>query len=608
MRRVALVLCLCAAGAGVTRAETGDWTVHRDPFDRTVVARCKAILAKNPYDSALATLVGIYRKARSVEQLAQEYREEPESWAALVVLARLAEPDHARALSAYKRAVELDDRDYRAWIAIGDASKPEAARPHYERALALSPPAPLRKAVLRKLATLPGAPDVRDRAYARLVERDPNNGTLWTERADSLAAARVFAQAVDCYTQAEALLKRDPERRLYVIAQRGLAHELAGDIDAAVADYKRAIAESPRGYYLKTELVARIIRVHTKANTLPALLREYQRAWPEKSRGHFEWTTLGQLYQATGALDAAILALQAAVAKAPDDLDTQRRLVTLLDAAGRTDDALAQLEAAAKTAPRDVKTQFQLVERYWDKDKPKLLATLGKLSRALPTNPGVHHDIGNLYIKLRRLDLATHEYELVAKLEPDDDNLLLLGDTHWDAGNQDQAVATWNWLARKRTAASYAALGNVLVEHELYEDALVAYSRAIDREPDNAELWRARGAIYEVVKRWGSAVSDTDHAVALLGAASRDAGHAARYQLVRILVTLAEMRDFSGADEANQLEDRVAQWELAFGKGDLIAGYLLAEFYGSSPNARHAAVLEQLHARVPDDAGLTLEL
>ena len=33
----------------------GDWGVQRDPFDRTVIARYKAILASNPHDaSALA--------------------------------------------------------------------------------------------------------------------------------------------------------------------------------------------------------------------------------------------------------------------------------------------------------------------------------------------------------------------------------------------------------------------------------------------------------------------------------------------------------------------------------------------------------------------------
>jgi len=148
MRRVALVVCLCAASAGVASAQSADRGVKRDPFDKTVVARWKAILARNPYDSALDALAAIYRKTRSVEQLAQEYREQPDSWAALVVLARLAGTDTARALSAYKRAVGLNDKDAYAWIAIGDASKPANARTAYERALAVAP-APLQKAAAR---------------------------------------------------------------------------------------------------------------------------------------------------------------------------------------------------------------------------------------------------------------------------------------------------------------------------------------------------------------------------------------------------------------------------------------------------------------------------
>ena len=216
MRRVALVVGLCAAAAATAQAD--DWTVQRDPFDKTVVARWKAILAKNPHDvGALTQLVALYRKQRTVGQLDDEYAKLPESWASVVVRARLAQTagDKSRALALFQRAVALTDTDMRSWIAIGDGSKPAEARLAYERAVALSPPAPLEKAVLKKLAALPGDPTSRDRAYARLIELDPKNGKLLLDRADALATANLFTQARDAYTAAESLLKTDPERRLY---------------------------------------------------------------------------------------------------------------------------------------------------------------------------------------------------------------------------------------------------------------------------------------------------------------------------------------------------------------------------------------------------------
>ena len=67
MRRIALVACLCMAVAGArgAAAQPADWGVKRDPFDKTVVTRWKAILAKNPHDAAALTqLVAMYKKSR----------------------------------------------------------------------------------------------------------------------------------------------------------------------------------------------------------------------------------------------------------------------------------------------------------------------------------------------------------------------------------------------------------------------------------------------------------------------------------------------------------------------------------------------------------------
>src|SRR4051812_5657278 len=101
MRRLRFVL-LCALAAapvavatpGVAYAQAGDWGVKRDPFDKTVIARYKAILAKNPHDAqALAKLLQMYRNYRTLDLLEEEYGKQIEKnasdWASLVVLGRL---------------------------------------------------------------------------------------------------------------------------------------------------------------------------------------------------------------------------------------------------------------------------------------------------------------------------------------------------------------------------------------------------------------------------------------------------------------------------------------------------------------------------------------
>jgi hypothetical protein len=102
--------------------------------------------------------------------------------------------------------------------------------------------------------------------------------------------------------------------------------------------------------------------------------------------------------------------------------------------------------------------------------------------------------------------------------------------------------------------------------------------------------WRARSDLYETLERWNAALNDADQAVAKLKAknATLDQGHAVRYQLVRILSRAAE------AGAIDKLDDYLTRWELAFGMGDIEAGYLLAEYYGRRPTEDLARTLEQL--------------
>src|SRR5688500_7625910 len=128
MRRVALVVLAWLAYAGVAHAQAGDWTVVRDPFDKTVVARYKAILARTPHDPALTALVSLYRKHRTLALLEQEYAD-ADDHAGLVVRARLAlvAGNKPRALELFTAAAKVTD-DARTLIAIGDLSAGNDAR------------------------------------------------------------------------------------------------------------------------------------------------------------------------------------------------------------------------------------------------------------------------------------------------------------------------------------------------------------------------------------------------------------------------------------------------------------------------------------------------
>ena len=126
MRRLPRLLLACAlalAPASSAFAQPGDWGVTRDPFDKTVVARYKGILAKNPHDGgALAKLLEMYRRYKTVDLLKEEYQKvldkNASDWAALVVMGKLHKTigDDPKARELLSKAIGVKESDAQTWI------------------------------------------------------------------------------------------------------------------------------------------------------------------------------------------------------------------------------------------------------------------------------------------------------------------------------------------------------------------------------------------------------------------------------------------------------------------------------------------------------------
>lgn len=621
MRRRApsLSLVLFAAVASLSsatmvHAQPADWGVTRDPFDKTVIARYKAILAKNPHDaSALAKLLEMYRRYRSVDQLKEEYAKGKEDWASLVVRGRLerATGDEAQALELLGKAVAAKETDAQSWILIGElqkaAGKNKEARAAYDKALSHATSTDMKKKALRSLADLAlttGDNEGANQYFKQFLDLDPKNAQLWMERGDAMLAAGKRDVALESYTAAEKLLGSDPAKRVEVVSRRGQALEGMGKDDEAVAEYRRAIKLAPKGYYLEIELTGRIIDIYRRKQALPQLLAQYEKEWPEGSRGHFEWNTLGRLYEETGSQDKAIAALKKAVAKAPYELETQRRLIQLLENSGRDDEALAQYEAVVRAAPGEARFQLELAERYWRRGKEKpALETLTRLQARFPNDAGVLSAIADLYQRWGKEDLAIAEYERLAKLEPDDPtHLVTLGEQYYQKGDRKRAIEIWNRLKGNGKAAGFAKLGEVMAEHNMPTDAEGAFNKAIELDGKNPEFFKGRASLYESQKRYDLALRDWDKVLELTGKKPSDqlARRDARRHIVQVATRVP-------TKETERRQD----WLTRYGKSppDIEAGYFLIEYYAKKnmqPELR--ATLEKQRTLVPDDYDLLMDL
>jgi tetratricopeptide (TPR) repeat protein len=644
MRRAWLVLTLLAAQSVSAGAQPGDWSVQRDPFDRTLIARYKAMLSRSPHDRlALSALVSLYKRHRSVDLLVKEYEAAQANGPdapGLVVLARIARSrgDAKRARELFERAAALGPVDAATSLAIGElavtAGDRAAARAAFTDAAALAnapavpaaarasrPASPaVREAALRALASLSVADrDVAtvERVHDELARLRPRDVLLWTERGDALLALSSFDRALDAYAKAETLFARDPERKLLAISDRGRAFEKAGKTDEAVAEYDRAIAASPGGYYLRRELTLRIIELVRKHVSIEAALAEVDRRWPASKRDAFEWSTVADLYEQSGAMPMRTAALEAAATKAPRDTVIQWKLIRQYDRTSLPQSALAQLETAVRASPRDLALVLELAQRVelasrlrqdrTDDVAPRALRLLQQLSRAYPRDADAHAAIGEVYARWNEPARAVSEYTVAARLEPTDDRLVALGDAHAENGDLPQAIETWERLGASGSAKGLARLATVLADHALWDQAVYAFTKAVEKDPKSPALWKGRGLALAEGDHWYSAITDVEYALSLQGPVPYEQGFETRVALVRIL---GRMMDTEGASSYATLRGYLVRWSAAFraAKPDLQAGYLLAAYFGIHHGDSLVPVLLRLQSLVPTDAGVTAQL
>lgn len=597
MRLALLAICLIVTSAS---AQPGDWGAKRDPFDAVTVSRYKAILVKNPHDeAALRELVSLYKRFRTLAKLEGEYREKlaaGDDWATLVVLARFPNTARTDAIGLWKRALAKNPDDAKGWIASGDASYTDApaAREAYKRAAALAAdPKQKRVALTKLISAARGANDAPtiDDAYVELIALAPKDGVLWLDRGNAQFAAKHYAAARDSFATAETLLKTDPTNRLDAMVNQGLALDALGRADDAIAQFERVLDTMPRGYFLGREVVGRIVDTDRKRKQLPAAVARLEKRWPEKKRGYFEWAMLGDLYLETQDEARALDAYKRAVAKAPTEIATQRKLIALLDKTSPAD-ALVQHEKAARVAPGDAELQIALAKRYHTFDIPKALSVLGALSKRMSGNPSVRAMLAAVYEEWDELGRAIVEYEAIAKLEPDDiDHALTLGDAYWRNDNRLKAVAAWEVLDKVHTADSHFRHGEVLALHDVWDAAQEAYTKSIALDATRADTWYGRARANEALQQFGQASEDARRAVALTNQLNYADGLRNRQLLVRTL----------GHYTSTDLESALSAWRFAFERGEVASGYLLAAHHVRLHSEQEHDTLVKLYKRAPAD-------
>ncbi len=592
-----------------------DWSVTKDPFNLTIVNRYKALLFKNPEDGmALRKLLELYGKYRSVDLLLKEMTKKAgpaEPWQVDQIIGHIqrAQKNDAEALAAYQRAAAKAPAQWTIHHAIGELHRRRRewaeARAALDKALS-GAKGDDRKQILRTLADL--ALDSKDIARARvlfdeLIQLDPKNVQVRRDFAEALARHDLHKEALAEFQKAEALVRGDSATRAELMSRIGEEQAKTGDDDAAVKTWRDAMALTVKGHWLRKQLTEKIVEVYRKKEQLRSLVEAYEKEWSVGSRGFFEWDVLARLHEELGDQDKALAAYRAAAKAAPQELETRRRLIALLERAGHGDEALKEYEAVIKVAPGEPKFQLDLAERYWKLGKRKEALALAQAMRArFAGDPGVHAALADLFSRWGKPAEALKEYEALVRVEPEDEGHLVdLGEQHYQRGDKAKAIAIWKRLLAKKTAESLARLAEVYAEHGMEAEALEMFEKAIALKPKDAQLYRGLAGVFERMRREDDAVASWEKVLALAGtdAAGKPLRREARTRIIALLARSGKLASKMQAFRARFNVPTLNTDDLA-----LEAGFFLAEanlkLSPPQPKEAIAVLVKMLKAR-PDE-------
>lgn len=327
------------------------------------------------------------------------------------------------------------------------AADPSSAAAHYELGLAASErgdAAAAREHLEKALESAPGASVIHHPL-----------GLAYRQLGDLERAREHLAQAGD-----RAVIFPDPEidalrglrRTAGDLLTAGTARDLAGDLDAAIEEYRQAVAAFPEDFEARLALGAALSR---RGDAEAALhLQEARHLAPDSALAHSQ---LAFHHAARGALEEAERLFRHALELQPEYEEARLGLAQVLARQERHPEAIAQYDAALRVDPREVGTRLLRAES---------LLALGREAE------------------------ARQELDAVLEAEPGHPGASFrLAALHQEGGDSEAAVALYRGVLERapdpaQGAWAHYKLGVLLARRGEEPEALAQFEQAVGLQPD----------------------------------------------------------------------------------------------------------------------------
>jgi tetratricopeptide (TPR) repeat protein len=319
-----------------------------------------------------------------------------------------------------------------------------------------------------------GQPAELERSARSLIAKYPQDGAAWKalgfalqmQGKDPLAALEVAA----------GLSPRDAE------AQRnlGIAQWTAGQIDACMVSFQRAVALKPDA--ATYDMLGGVLR---RLGRPAEAVKSYRQALALEPQSAQILNHLGDTLRDLRQPEEAAASLRRALVLQPDFAEAHNNLANALMDADQPVDAVASYRRAIELRPDIAEVHSNLGKALLD--LRQLEAAIESCSRAVGLNPGLpeaHGNLGNALLDSDRPEQAIASYARALALKPDYPEV-------------------------------HNSLANALRSLGRFDEALVHYRRALELRPDYAEAHNNLGVALRLLGRTSEAEASCRRALEL---------------------------------------------------------------------------------------------